>query len=135
MYECSSFFCLQSEEILVRKNRLELVRQSIDRLRNQVERSKPATFPCTLTLLDLVVDKLANTKSQQSKEKRRLRIQLLGKKVADIKMVLNSSNEEIRKKDESRLEHESKLYHIRRQRLNEVFKYIFHMQHVSSIEE
>jgi hypothetical protein len=50
-------------------------------------------------------------------------------------MVLNSSNDEIRKKNDLRIEQENKLYVIRRQRLNEVYKYIFPIEHVSSIEE
>jgi len=49
-------------------------------------------------------------------------------------MVLNSSNDEIRKKNDLRIEQENKLYVIRRQRLNEVYKYIFPIEHVSSIE-
>jgi hypothetical protein len=50
-------------------------------------------------------------------------------------MVLNSSNDEIRKKNDLRIEQENKLYVIRRQRLNELYKYIFPIEHVSSIEE
>jgi len=50
-------------------------------------------------------------------------------------MVLKSSNDEIRKKNDLRIEQENKLYIIRRQRLNEVYKYIFPIEHVSSIEE
>ncbi|UJR21103.1 hypothetical protein I4U23_024203 [Adineta vaga] len=107
-----------SEEILIRKNRLTLVNQSIERLRNQIQQGK-----------------LVNIKIQQNNDKRCTRIQFLGKKIADIKMVLNSSNDEIRKKNEARIEHENKLYIIRRQRLNEVYKYIFPVEHVSSIEE
>lgn len=50
-------------------------------------------------------------------------------------MVLNSSNEELRKKNDLRIEYENKLYNIRRQRINEVYKYVFPIEHVSSIEE
>jgi hypothetical protein len=50
-------------------------------------------------------------------------------------MVLNSSNDEIRKKNDLRIEQENKLHNIRRQRLNEVYKYIFPIEHISSIEE
>jgi hypothetical protein len=52
-----------------------------------------------------------------------------------MKMVLNSSNDEIRKKNDLRIEQENKLYHLRRQRINEVYKYVFPIEHVSSIEE
>ena len=60
---------------------------------------------------------------------------MIEKKINEINMVLKSSNDEIRKKNDLRIEQENKLYYIRRQRLNEVYKYIFPMEHVSSIEE
>ncbi|CAF0839924.1 unnamed protein product [Adineta ricciae] len=107
-----------SEEILVRKNRLALISQSIERLRNQIKHNK-----------------LANIKAQQNNDKCCARIDFLAKKVADIKQVLKSSNDEIRKKNELRIEHENKLLVIRRQRLNEVYKYIFPIEHASPIEE
>jgi hypothetical protein len=80
-------------------------------------------------------DKNTNIKSQPRNDKRRSRIQLIGKKITEINMVLNSSNDEIRKKSDLRIEQENKLHVIRRQRLNEVYKYIFPIEHVSSIEE
>lgn len=80
-------------------------------------------------------EKLANIKAQQNNDKRCARIEFLSKKIADIKQVLNSSNEEIRKKNELRMDHENKLFVIRRQRLNEVYKYIFPIEHASPIEE
>lgn len=50
-------------------------------------------------------------------------------------MVLSLSNEEIRKKNEKRMEQEHKLHSMRRQRLNEVYKYVFPIERLSSIEE
>jgi hypothetical protein len=76
-----------------------------------------------------------NIKIQQRMDKRNARIQLNNKKINEIKMVLNSSNDEIRKKNDLRIEQENKLYVIRRQRINEVYKYVFPIEHVSSIEE
>ena len=81
------------------------------------------------------VDELANIKAQQNNDKCCARIEFLVKKVADIKQVLKFSNDEIRKKNELRIEHENKLLLIRRQRLNEVYKYIFPIEHASPIEE
>ncbi|CAF0968761.1 unnamed protein product [Adineta steineri] len=107
-----------SEEILIRKNRLNLVNQSIARLQEKIER-----------------DKIINAKTHLRNNKRRSNIQLLEKKITEIKMVLKSSNDANRKKNDIRIEQENKLYAIRRQRLNEVYKYIFPIEHVSSIEE
>lgn len=76
-----------------------------------------------------------NVKIQQRNDKRHGRIQLTSKKILEMKMVLNSSNDELRKKNDLRIEHENKLYNIRRQRINEVYKYVFPIEHVSSIEE
>jgi hypothetical protein len=106
------------EEISIRKNRLNLVNQSLIRLREQIER-----------------EKIMNIKIQQRNDKRRSRIQLIGKKIAEVKMVVNSSNDEIRKKNDLRIEQENKLYSIRRQRVNEVYKYVFPIEHVSSIAD
>jgi len=39
------------------------------------------------------------------------------------------------KKNDLRIEQENKLYVIRRQRINEVYKYVFPIEHVSSIED
>jgi hypothetical protein len=64
-----------------------------------------------------------------------LRIKFISKKIDDIKMVVISSNEEIEKKKRKLLDHENKLHIIRRQRLNEVYKYIFPIEHLLSIEE
>ena len=50
-------------------------------------------------------------------------------------MVLKSSNNTNRQKNDERIEHEYKLYMIRRQRLNEIYKYVFPIEHVSSVEE
>jgi hypothetical protein len=50
-------------------------------------------------------------------------------------MVVKSSNDEIRKKNDLRIEQENKLYSMRRQRINEVYKYVFPIEHVSSIAE
>ena len=41
----------------------------------------------------------------------------------------------IRKKNNLRTEQEKKLNNIRRQRINELYKYIFPIEHVSAIEE
>jgi hypothetical protein len=49
--------------------------------------------------------------------------------------VLNSSKEEIRKKNDLRIEQEHKLLYMRRQRLNEVYKYVFPIEHVFLMEE
>jgi hypothetical protein len=78
---------------------------------------------------------MTNIKIQQRNDKRRSRIQLINKKITEIKMVLNSSNDEIRKKNDLRMEEENKLHIIRRQRINEVYKYIFPIEYVSSMEE
>lgn len=72
---------------------------------------------------------------QERIAKRRSRIQIIGKKIIDINSVLKSSTDEIGKKDEIRIEQEKKLLIIRRQRLNELQKYVFYIEHVSSIEE
>ncbi|CAF0841091.1 unnamed protein product [Rotaria sordida] len=106
------------EEILIRKNRLNLVNQSMTRLREKIERNKKV-----------------KAETQQRIDKRNLRIQLIKKKLHEINMVLNSSNDEIRKKNELRIEQENKLHVIRRQRLNEVYKYVFPIEHISSIKE
>jgi hypothetical protein len=82
-----------------------------------------------------VLEKIMNIKIQQRNDKRRSRIQLIGKKIVEVKMVVNSSNDEIRKKNDLRIEQENKLYSIRRQRVNEVYKYVFPIEHVSSIAE
>ena len=50
-------------------------------------------------------------------------------------MVVNSSNDEIRKKNDLRMEQENKLYYIRRQRINEMYKYVFPIEHVASVAE
>ncbi|CAF4984530.1 unnamed protein product, partial [Rotaria socialis] len=77
----------------------------------------------------------ANDKIRERMGTQNQRIKFISKKVDDIKMVLISSNEEIGKKDRKRIDHEKKLHIIRRQRLNEVYKYIFPIEHLSSIEE
>ncbi|CAM4742828.1 unnamed protein product [Rotaria magnacalcarata] len=107
-----------SEEILIRKNRLNHVNQSIERLREQIKKGKKAN------------DKIRERMGTQN-----LRIKFISKKIDDIKRVLVLSNEEIGNKDRKRIDHEKKLHVIRRQRLNEVYKYIFPIEHLSSIEE
>lgn len=62
-------------------------------------------------------------------------IKLLQRKIDDIKTVLRLSNETIREKNDRRIEYENKLHHIRRQRLNETYKYVFPIEHAPSIEE
>ena len=78
---------------------------------------------------------MANVKTEQRNVARRSRIDMIVKKITDINMVLNSSNEEIRKKNDIRIEQEHKLLYMRRQRLNEVYKYVFPIEHVLLIEE
>lgn len=56
-------------------------------------------------------------------------------KIAEMKSVVNSSQNEIRKKNDLRIEQEHKLLSIRRQRINEVYKYIFPIEYVSSMAE
>ncbi|CAF0884523.1 unnamed protein product [Rotaria sp. Silwood1] len=107
-----------SEEILVRKSRLNLVNQSINRLREQIERGEKA-----------------KAETQERMRKRHSRIQLIKKKIYEINLVLNSSKDEIGKKNQLRIEQEQKLHFIRRQRLNEVYKYVFPIERVSSIKE
>jgi hypothetical protein len=82
-----------------------------------------------------LAEKMANLKTVQRNAARRLRIQATVKKIADINMVLNSSNEEVRKKNDLRIEQEHRLLYMRRQRLNEVYKYVFPIEHVLLIEE
>ncbi|CAF5116214.1 unnamed protein product [Rotaria sp. Silwood1] len=107
-----------SEENLVRKNRLNLINQSIKRLREQIERSK--------------INKL---EIQQRMNKKNLRIQLIKKKINEINIVLNLSNDKIRIKNDLRIKQENQLNVIQRQRLNEVYKYVFPIEHVLSTEE
>jgi hypothetical protein len=111
------------------------VNQSITKLREQIQRGIKTNLSFSLISILFALDKITNIKTQQRNEKRRLRIPTVEKKIAEIKAVLNSSNDEIRKKNDLRIEHENKLHVIRRQRLNEVYKYIFPIEHVSSIEE
>ncbi|CAF4413683.1 unnamed protein product [Rotaria socialis] len=89
-----------SEEILIRKNRLNHVNKSIERLREQIKKGQKAN------------DKIRERMGTQNQ-----RIKFISKK------------------DRKRIDHEKKLHIIRRQRLNEVYKYIFPIEHLSSIEE
>jgi hypothetical protein len=72
---------------------------------------------------------------QQRQNEQRKHLQLISEKLKNINYILKCSNDEIRKKNDKRIEHEHLLYNIRRQRLNEVYKYIFPIERVSSIEE
>ncbi|CAF3698911.1 unnamed protein product [Rotaria sp. Silwood1] len=107
-----------SEENLVRKNRLNLINQSIKRLREQIERSK-----------------IIKLEIQQRMDKKNLRIQLIKKKINEINIVLNSSNDKIRIKNDLRIKQENQLNVIQRQRLDEVYQYVFPIKHVLSTEE
>lgn len=78
---------------------------------------------------------MANRKTEQRNAARRSRIPTIVKKIADITMVLNSSNEEIHKKNDARIDQERKLLYMRQQRLNEVYKYVFPIEHVLLMEE
>ena len=49
--------------------------------------------------------------------------------------MVNASQNEIRKKNDLRIEQEIKLLSIRRQRINEMYKYIFPIEYVSSMAE
>ncbi|CAF2421952.1 unnamed protein product [Rotaria sp. Silwood2] len=104
-----------SEEILLRKNRLNLVKQSIIRIQEQIERGKKAKI-----------------ETQQHMDKINIKILLSKKNIHEINARLNSSNDIIRKKNELRIKEEKKLFVIRRKLLNEVYKYIFPIERVSS---
>ena len=81
------------------------------------------------------LDKIVIQKTQDSTNQRQSRIETIKKKIYDIKIVLKSSNNANRQKNDSRIEHEHKLRIIRRQRLNEIYKYVFPIEHVSFVDE
>lgn len=80
-------------------------------------------------------EKETNASIKHLSGKRRERILVINRKLKDIKIVLKYSKDELEKKNDSRLETEQRLYVIRRQRLCEVYKYIFAMERVSGVEE
>ena len=132
------FRFFQQEERKLRQIRLQSFRQSIERLKEQNKLSKNRNVFMTKIfnfLFLLFVEKETNLKIQQIQEKRQTRLQMIQKKIHEINAFLKFSNDELRKKNESRIEHEHKLLNIRRQRLNEVYKYVFPIEHISLIEE
>lgn len=112
---------------------MKLIQQSLQRLEEKNNHGKTPLLSSHLSFLHL--DRFINFDIEKRNEKHRSRIQLMISKIAEMKMVINSSNNEIRKKNDLRIEQENKLYSIRRQRLNEVYKYIFPIDFVSSMAE
>lgn len=72
---------------------------------------------------------------QQRKTTKENHMKLLQLKIDDMKTVLHLSNEKNREKNETRIDYEKKLLYIRRQRINETYKYVFPIEHAGAIEE
>lgn len=112
---------------------MKLIHQSLQRL--QEKNNQGILHFSSLNVHYHHLDRFNNIDIEKRNVKHRSQIQLMAAKITEMKLVINSSHNEIRKKNDLRIEQENKLHSIRRQRLNEVYKYIFPIDFVALMAE
>jgi len=82
-----------------------------------------------------LVEKQMNSLAEQRQTAKENNMKLFERKIDDIKTVIHLSNEKTREKNEIRIDCENKLHYIRRQRINETYKYVFPIEYAAAVEE
>ncbi|CAF1369706.1 unnamed protein product, partial [Didymodactylos carnosus] len=107
-----------SDDILVRRKRLGILKQHMLKMTQQLEKDK--------NQLQEIRDKITVLCEKKHSYKRKLH---------DIDIIVRLSNDNIQKKDLLRIENEQKLLNSRRQRINELYKYVFPIEEVLDTED
>lgn len=104
--------------------------------KNYVNKSNEVNFIFNMINRFLfLVEKQMNSLAEQRQTAKENNMKLFERKIDDIKTVIHLSNEKTREKNEIRIDCENKLHYIRRQRINETYKYVFPIEYAAAVEE